>query len=558
MQKFDAIVVGGGPGGYECAIRLSQNGLNTALVEEAELGGTCLNRGCIPTKTLLHSSDVYYEAKNGAPFGVSADNVTFDYAKIIQRKNAVSKQLSNGVAFLEKSHGVTVFADHATLTDRQTVHLAGGEDLTCDHLIVATGSSPARIPIPGADLPGVVDSTGLLNMTECPKHIIIVGGGVIGVEFATFFCRLGVPVTIVEMLDRLLGPLDRDVTNFVEAELKACGVELVLGVKVESIEAGLKVHYASVKDGTKGTVEGDVVLMAGGRAPNTRGIGLDTIGVRMDRKGFVEVDGLCRTNVPGVYAIGDINGKMQLAHVASAQGLLVADHIAGKPCKQLHYERIPSCVYCNPETAMVGLTEEQARATGRDVGVGTFSLSGNGKALTMGENKGFAKFVSIQGHYNLIFREEEREMAKLCAEDHIAMTPYSSLAGGRLSKHPGETSKRLEEDSYAKFKYDATAKQDQVIIDRVAELADRRSVSMTEVSLAWLLTKTTAPVVGATKLHHIEGAAKAVDLKLTAEECAYLEEPYVPHKLVGVMAQNTPAAAKEQHVWSTGNQNLEK
>ena len=297
------------------------------------------------------------------------------------------------MAFLEKSHGVTVFADHATLTDRQTVHLAGGEDLTCDHLIVATGSSPARIPIPGVDLPGVVDSTGLLNTTTCPKHIIIVGGGVIGVEFATFFYRLGVPVTIVEMLDRLLGPLDKDVTSFVEAELKSCGVELVLGVKVESIEDGLKVHYASVKDGAKGTVEGDVVLMAGGRAPNTRGIGLDTIGVKMDRKGFVEVDGLCRTNVPGVYAIGDINGKMQLAHVASAQGLLVADHIAGKPCKQLHYERIPSCVYCNPETAMVGLTEEQARATGRDVGVGTFSLSGNGKALTMGENKGFAKFV---------------------------------------------------------------------------------------------------------------------------------------------------------------------
>ena len=179
------------------------------------------------------------------------------------------------------------------------------------------------------------------------------------------------------------------------------------------------------------------------------------------------------------------------------------------------------------------------------------------KANALAEREGFAKFVSIQGHYNLIFREEEREMAKLCAEDNIAMTPYSSLAGGRLSKHPGETSKRLEEDSYAKFKYDATAKQDQVIIDRVAELADRRGVSMTEVSLAWLLTKVTAPVVGATKLHHIEGAAKAVDLKLTAEECAYLEEPYVPHKLVGVMAQNTPAAAKEQHVWSTGNQNLE-
>ena len=180
------------------------------------------------------------------------------------------------------------------------------------------------------------------------------------------------------------------------------------------------------------------------------------------------------------------------------------------------------------------------------------------KANALAEKEGFAKFVSIQGHYNLIFREEEREMAKLCAEDHIAMTPYSALAGGRLSKHPGETSKRLEEDSYAKFKYDATAGQDAVIINRVAELAEKRGVSMTEVSLAWLLQKVTAPVVGATKLHHIEGAAKAVELKLTPEESAYLEEPYVPHKLVGVMAQNTPAAAKETHVWSTGKQEIAK
>ena len=346
MQKFDAVVVGGGPGGYECAIRLSQNGLKTALVEKAELGGTCLNRGCIPTKTLLHSADVYYEAAHSEFCGITAGNVAFDYAKIIERKTAVSKQLSNGIAFLEKSHGVTVFKATATLKDRNTVALDNGETLQCDHLIVATGSEPARIPIPGVDLPGVVDSTSLLNMTTCPKHIIIVGGGVIGIEFATFYYRLGVKVTVVEMLDRVLGPLDKDMTDFVEKELKANGVELVLGVKVESIEAGLKVNYSSVKDGKKGTVEGDVVLMAGGRAPNTKGIGLDTIGVKMDRKGFVEIDGLCRTNVPGVYAIGDINGKMQLAHVASAQGVLVANHIAGKPCKQLNLNRIPSCEMC--------------------------------------------------------------------------------------------------------------------------------------------------------------------------------------------------------------------
>ena len=180
------------------------------------------------------------------------------------------------------------------------------------------------------------------------------------------------------------------------------------------------------------------------------------------------------------------------------------------------------------------------------------------KANALAEKEGFARFVSVQGHYNLIFREEEREMAKLCAEDNIAMTPYSALAGGRLSRRPGETSKRLEEDSYAKFKYDATARQDAAILNRVAQLAEKRGVSMTEVSLAWLLTKVTAPVVGATKRSHVEGAARSTALTLTPEEIAYLEEPYIPHRLVGVMAQNTPAAANQQHVWSTGNQKIDK
>ena len=206
---------------------------------------------------------------------------------------------------------------------------------------------------------------------------------------------------------------------------------------------------------------------------------------------------------------------------------------------------------------MDGLNRIVKAGKARYIGISNCFAYQLAKANALAEKEGFTKFISVQGHYNLIFREEEREMAKLCLEDNIAMTPYSSLAGGRLSKHPGETSKRLEEDSYAKFKYDATAKQDGIIIDRVAKLAQKHGVSMTEISLAWLLTKVTSPIVGATKLHHIEGAVKAVDLILTPEECAYLEEPYVPHKLVGVMAQNTPAAAKQQHVWSTGNQKIQ-
>lgn len=207
---------------------------------------------------------------------------------------------------------------------------------------------------------------------------------------------------------------------------------------------------------------------------------------------------------------------------------------------------------------MEGLNNAVRAGKVRYIGISNCYAYQLAQANALAEKEGFAKFVSVQNHYNLIFREEEREMAKLCAEENIAMTPYSALASGRLSKHPGETSKRLAEDSYARFKYDATAAQDQVIIDRVAELAEKHGVSMTEISLAWLLTKVTAPVVGATKMHHVDGATKATDLTLTAEECAYLEAPYVPHALVGVMAQNTAAAAEDDHVWSTGNQKIAK
>ncbi len=205
-----------------------------------------------------------------------------------------------------------------------------------------------------------------------------------------------------------------------------------------------------------------------------------------------------------------------------------------------------------------GLNRVVKKGKARYIGISNCFAYQLAKANSLAEREGFAPFISVQGHYNLIFREEEREMAKLCAEDNIAMTPYSALAGGRLAKRPGETSKRLEEDSYAKFKYDATAGQDSIILQRVAELADKRGVWMTEISLAWLLTKVTAPVVGATKPQHIQGAVKAVDLVLTPEEIAYLEEPYLPHKLVGVMAQNTPAAAQEPHVWSTGSQKIQR
>lgn len=392
MINYDAIVVGGGPGGYECAIRLSQNGLKTALVEAAELGGTCLNRGCIPTKALLHSADVYREAKNSEAFGISAGDVTFDYAKMVERKNKVTAQLRQGIAFLEQSHGVTVYNSRAYMTGSHTMKLSSGEELEGTNIVLATGSLPASVPIPGIDLDGVMDSTDLLNMTECPKEIVIVGGGVIGIEFATLYSTLGSKVTIIEMLDRILAPLDKEVSMMVSKKLKKNKVSINLGCRVESIEEGLKVNYSKA-DGSKAEAHGDVVLIAGGRVANSKNMGFEEIGIEMDRKGFVVVDDFCRTNLQGVFAIGDLNGKMQLAHVASAQGLMVADLVGGKEPESVNLKNIPSCVYSNPETAMIGMTEEQAFASGKEIGKGYFNLFGNGKALSMGENDGFVKIL---------------------------------------------------------------------------------------------------------------------------------------------------------------------
>ena len=438
MQKFDAVVVGGGPGGYACAIRLSQNGLRTALVEEGELGGTCLNRGCIPTKALLHAADIYHTATHGGPFGIDARGVTFDYARILARKDAVVRQLGGGIAFLEQNYGVTVFRSRAVLEARDLVALDSGERLSCGSLVVATGSRPAPLPIPGAELPGVVDSTGLLERTVCPRRIVIVGGGVAGVEFATFFCRLGVGVTLVERLDRVLPSMDREVSRFVADELTRYGVELVLGAGVESIAPGLEVRYTA-KDGAAGSAGGDVVLLAAGRVPNTGGIGLEAIGVELDAGGYVKTDGACRTSVPGVYAVGDITGKMHLAHVATAQGTMAADHIAGKPCRQLDLARVPSCVYCSPEASMVGLTEEQARAAGRVTGTGVFSLSGNGMSLLMGQPRGFVKLVFDRDTEELLgFHMVGPRAAELAAGAAAVMTCGGTIGdlGGTVHPHP--------------------------------------------------------------------------------------------------------------------------
>ena len=389
-SEYDIAVIGGGPGGYVAAIRAAKLGKKVILVEKRELGGTCLNRGCIPTKALLHSAEVYHEAKSSAAIGVKAENVTFDYAAMAQNKTKISQKLSGGIGYLLKGNKATVVNGEAKLTGKNSF-VVDGKTYTADNIILAVGSEPARIPIPGIDLPGVMNSDSVLASDTCPKSVVIIGGGVIGIEFATLFSTLGVKVTVIEMLGKIMGPAtDDEASKLILQKLKKDGVEFHLNSKVVSIEAGMKVNYE--EDGKACVAEGEKVVVSIGRSPLTKGIGLEELGVKFNRA-FIEVDDEMRTNIPNIFAIGDITGKIQLAHVASAQGLVAAHNAAGEH-KKMSYAIVPSCIYTSPEVASVGLNEQQAKEKGLNVKIGKFNLAGNGRSMIMGETNGFSKLIT--------------------------------------------------------------------------------------------------------------------------------------------------------------------
>lgn len=390
-------VIGGGPGGYVAAIRAAQLGAQVHLVEEKHLGGTCLNVGCIPTKALLHSAILYQEVKKAAKLGIRIDNLTIDWEKAQKNKDAIVKKLVRGVNGLLAANGITVHSDRASVVDGHTVRMNGGEVITTDHIILAVGSNPAVIPFHGHDLPGVLDSTDALALPELPHRLCILGGGVIGCEFAALFSALGVKVTIVEMLPGILPPIDGQISAIVQANLTAQGVGIQTGVKLERVERtdkGLRAIGSHVDGGEACEFDCEKLIVAVGRRPNTANMGLEDVGIRMEG-GAVWVDEHFQTSVPGVYAIGDCNGIHMLAHAASAQGEAAVAHCMGQ---KSHYNRdvVPSCVYTNPEVAAVGLTEEQAKAKGITYRVGQFSLSGNGKSLIEGCANGMIKVMAAE------------------------------------------------------------------------------------------------------------------------------------------------------------------
>ena len=401
-ESYDVIVIGGGPGGYVCAIRAAQLGLKTACVEKrGALGGTCLNVGCIPSKTLLHSSELYEEAKNGmAKHGIKVQGVELDLPAMMKDKFKVVQELTGGIEYLFKKNKVTYIKGAAKFTGpgKLQVDLAddGTQELTAKHVVIATGSDSTPLPGVEVDEERIVSSTGALDLKQVPQHLVVVGGGYIGLEMGTVWRRLGAEVTVVEFLDRVTPGLDGEISKQFQRILGKQGVKFKLSTKVTGVDASgnrLKVQLAPAKgDGGEETLDADVVLIAIGRRPYTDGLGLDAIGLELD-KGRVPIDERFATPVEGVYAIGDVVRGAMLAHKAEEEGVALAEIIAGqKP--HIDYDAIPAVVYTYPEVASVGKTEEQLKEEGVPYVVGKFPFSANSRGKAVGLTDGFVKILA--------------------------------------------------------------------------------------------------------------------------------------------------------------------
>ena len=393
MARFDIAVIGSGPGGYVAALRAAQLGKAVCVVERDALGGVCLNRGCIPTKALLHSSQTVADLAQAADHGITVDNLKIDLARMIERKNGVVKKLRSGITGLLKARKVDVHQGRAKLVDATSVQVTDGSGgvatIQAENIVIATGSEPI---VPGffpQDRSRIMTSDEILDLTELPESLLIVGGGVIGCEFATLFSELGVKVTIVEMLERLLPMADPDISKALTKSFQGQGIELHIPAMVEKMEISGSGVTTTIKEGA--TIETKLALVCTGRRPLTDDLGLEEVGVATE-KGFITVDDYCCTSVPNIYAIGDVTGKWQLAHVASRQADCAASNILGAEDHE-DYSIVPSAVYTHPEIAWVGLTAEEAKAQHGEVRTATFPMMASGLALAYQSTNGFAKIT---------------------------------------------------------------------------------------------------------------------------------------------------------------------
>lgn len=405
--QYDLVIIGAGPGGYEAAYEAADFGMKVALVEKDLVGGTCLNRGCVPTKTMMHSSDAYRIATQSANIGVTAAGVKADLNRIIDRKCEVSETLRDGIMFLLKKKKVDFVAGTAKVTDGHTVEISGNDEvseLTAANIMIATGSEPATPPIPGADLPGVLDSTGLLELRgEIMKDFVIIGGGVIGIEFATIYSDLGTNVTVVEAMDRLLPNMDKELGRSLKMNFKNRGIDTHTNAMVEKIEErnGRLVCFYKEKDKVQ-EVEADHILVCTGRRPVTKGVFSEELEEKLlGARGFLQVDDCYRTEIPSIYGIGDAIGGTMLAHTATAEGRNAVAIMNGKE-PEINMNVVAGCIYTSPEIASVGLTQDEAKEAGIDVITKKFPTSANGKTIIEELDRGFIKLVASKEDHTLL------------------------------------------------------------------------------------------------------------------------------------------------------------
>ncbi len=406
-EEYDVVIIGGGPGGYVTAIRATQLGLKTALVEKEKLGGTCLHAGCIPSKALLRSAEIYANTKNSEKYGVIAPEVGLDFSKVQSRKEDIVTQLLKGIQHLMKKGKIDVYEGTGSITESRDVTVKKNNEeqhlLHSKNIILATGSRPKTLPGLEVDGEYVLTSEEALELEELPESIIIVGGGVIGIEWASMLVDFGLQVTVIEYADRILPTEDKDVSKEVQRLMKKKGVKIVTGAKVlpETLEKGNGVSIKAERKGKETLFSADKLFVSVGRLPNTEGLGLANTEIEVDR-GSVQTNEYYQTNERNIYAIGDVIGGLQLAHVASHEGIVAIEHIAGANPVLLDYTIIPRCIYSNPEVASVGLTEDEAKEKGYQVKVGKFPFRAIGKALVFGESDGFVKLVVEEGSNKLL------------------------------------------------------------------------------------------------------------------------------------------------------------
>ena len=434
METFDIVVIGAGPGGYPAAIRATQLGASVAIVEKEQLGGTCLNWGCIPTKALIAAADTFAKIKHAAAFGISVKGATVDYAAMIGHKNKVVGQLRGGIGSLLTGNGVKTFTGTASFVDRNTLEVAGTR-IGAKKIIIATGSTSA---MPGF-LPKherVVESRGFLDLTALPASMIVLGGGFIGCELACMAAMLGVKVTIVELLEDILLLLDPDVRREVKMHMeKELGIRVLTGKPLEKIAADAKSVRGNFGDEV---LTADLLLSAVGRKPVTDGLKLENAGLKTNERGFIETDDYCRTKVANIFAIGDVTGKIQLAHYATAQGIAAAENaVLAKPHK--HDTLVPNVIFTAPEVGTVGLSEDDAKKQNRAVKTGKFRFAGLGKALAAGETTGFVKWIADAGTDQLLGAAAVGPHAtELIAEAAAAIRAELTVAelGRTIHAHP--------------------------------------------------------------------------------------------------------------------------